>query len=154
MQRNGIRTAAHRQTLCPAASIGLQRRSGPGIFSQISAHRCTLPVVICQRHFGIFGFFNILKQKLKEEVEKNEDFRNKVKTAQDTDTMKKAAVAAAATKVGTSRLNVFFNIVKLPSGICGISGCDWRCGRRESCLKGWAGCIGGRRRSASLPLLP
>jgi hypothetical protein len=63
------------------------------------------PVVVSQRHFG---FFDILKQKLKEEVEKNEDFRNKVKTAQETEALKKASEAAAATKVGTGSCELLF----------------------------------------------
>ena len=126
VEKNSIRTAALRQTL-HAASIGLRvLPRGSGVFSHINAHLYTLPVVACQRRFG---FFDILKQKLKEEVEKNEDFRNKVKTAQETETVKKAADAAAATKVGNARWIVFFDIMTLPSGHCRISGCNWWCRR-------------------------
>jgi hypothetical protein len=71
-------------------------RYGSAVFSRTSIQRHSAPALVCQRRFG---FFDILKQKLKEELEKNEDFRNKVKTAQDTEAMKKAADAAAATKV-------------------------------------------------------
>jgi hypothetical protein len=73
---------------------GLLPRFGVAVFSG------TLPMASGRRHFG---FFSILKQKLQEEFDKNEDFRSKVKTAQETDAMKKAAEAAAATKVGALR---------------------------------------------------
>jgi hypothetical protein len=74
----------------------LSPRCGSAVFSRKHIQRHIAPALVFQRHFG---FFDILKQKLKEELEKNEDFRNKVKTAQDTEAMKKAADAAAATKV-------------------------------------------------------
>jgi hypothetical protein len=79
-----------------AALNGFLPRCVPAAFARANAPRYKHPAVVCRRHFG---FFDILRQKLKEEVEKNEDFRNKVKTAQETEAIKKASEAAAATKV-------------------------------------------------------
>ena len=94
-QKNSIRTVSARQQTDIGLN-GLLSRCGSAAVFRASAIRRTFPADVCQRHFG---FFDILKQKLKEEVEKNEDFRNKVKTAQETEAVKKASEAAAATKV-------------------------------------------------------
>jgi hypothetical protein len=83
-----------------------------------------VPVMVVRRHFG---FFDILKQKLKEELEKSDDFRQKVKMAQDTETVQKAAEAAAAAKVDSNWSKCFL-VVKLSSGHCRISCWLWSCG--------------------------
>lgn len=97
------RTASASQQL-QSARKGFPSRCQAVVFLRASTLRHKPHAVVCQRHFG---FFDILKQKLKEEVEKNEDFRNKVKVAQETEAVKKASEAAAATKVRTAQFMQF-----------------------------------------------
>ena len=94
-QRNGVRTATHARIL-GSAPILQSPHFGSAVFPRMNIQRNKIPFLVCQRRVG---FFDILRQKLKEEVEKNEDFRNKVQTAKETEAVKKAADAAAATKV-------------------------------------------------------
>jgi hypothetical protein len=140
-QRNGIRTVSRTQSL-GSARVFLYPRCGSAVFSPSIVQRQKIPVVVFQRHFG---FFDILKQKLKEELEKNEDFRNKVKTAQETEGMKKAADAAAATKVENEQIEFALQTHNVSShlfsGHCRIS-CSFRCcSCRESRVQGWRSCI-------------
>jgi hypothetical protein len=135
-QRNGIRTVSHTQIL-GSGRVFRPPRGGSAVFFPMNVQRHKIPAV-CQRHFG---FFDILKQKLKEELEKNEDFRNKVKTAQETEAMKKAADAAAATKVENEQnevcLTTHNDSSHLLSGHSRISCSFWCRSCRESRVQGW-----------------